>query len=122
MKDNFSFKDRYFWILFIVLFSSGFVFFKTPFEFYFHYFIFLSLIPFLFFKYGAPKFLIKLLFVPLFVGLVQLSFGNNEVFSFIKILGGLTLTLYFSWAWITLFNTNINKLFTGIVWPVGFSH
>ena len=111
MKDNFSFKDRYFWILFIVLFSSGFVFFKTPFEFYFHYFIFLSLIPFLFFKYGAPKFLIKLLFVPLFVGLVQLSFGNNEVFSFIKILGGLTLTLYFSWAWITLFNTNINKLF-----------
>ena len=95
----------------MVLFSSGYVFFKTPFEFYFHYIIFLALIPFLFLKYGAPKFLFKLIFIPLVVGLFQLSFGNNEVFSFVKIIGGLTLTLYFYWAWITLFNMDINKLF-----------
>ena len=111
MNENFTYKDSYFWIFFLVLFSSGFVLFKTPFEFYFHYLILITLIPFLFFKYGAPKFLVKLLLAPLIIGLIHLSFGNNQVFTFIKIIGGLTITLYFSWAWITLFNTNINKLF-----------
>ena len=112
MLEKFSFKDRYFWILFLVLFSSGFVLFKTPFEFYFHYFIFLLFLPFLFIKYGIPKFLVQLLSVPLLIGLVHLSFENNNAFSFIKILGGLAITLYFSWSWISLIRFNINKIFT----------
>ena len=88
MTEKFFFKDRFFWILFLVLFSSGFVLFKSPFEFYFHYFIFILLIPFLLFKYGIPKFLIQILGVPLLIGLTHLSFENNNLFSFIKILGG----------------------------------
>ena len=112
MLEKFSFKDRYFWILFLVLFSSGFVLFKTPFEFYFHYFIFLLFLPFLFIKYGIPKFLVQLLSVPLLIGLVHLSFENNNAFSFIKILGGLAITLYFSWSWISLIHFDINKIFT----------
>ena len=112
MLETFSFKDRYFWILFLVLFSSGFVLFKTPFEFYFHYFIFLLFLPFLFIKYGIPKFLVQLLSVPLLIGLVHLSFENNNAFSFIKILGGLAITLYFSWSWISLIRFDINKIFT----------
>ena len=112
MLETFSFKDRYFWILFLVLFSSGFVLFKTPFEFYFHYFIFLLFLPFLFIKYGIPKFLVQLLSVPLLIGLAHLSFENNNAFSFIKILGGLAITLYFSWSWISLMRFDINKIFT----------
>ena len=112
MLEKFSFKDRYFWILFLVPFSSGFVLFKTPFEFYFHYFIFLLFLPFLFIKYGIPKFLVQLLSVPLLIGLVHLSFENNNAFSFIKILGGLAITLYFSWSWISLIHFDINKIFT----------
>ena len=112
MLEKFSFKDRFFWILFLVLFSSGFVLFKSPFEFYFHYFIFILLIPFLFFKYGIPKFLIQILGVPLLIGLIHLPFENNNAFSFIKILGGLTITLYFSWSWISLIRFDINKIFT----------
>ena len=112
MLEKFSFKNRFFWILFLVLFSSGFVLFKTPFEFYFHYFIFILLLPFLFFKYGIPKFLIQLLGVPLIIGLIHLSFDNNNAFPFIKILGGLAITLYFSWSWISLIRFDINKIFT----------
>lgn len=112
MLEKFSFKDRFFWILFLVLFSSGYVLFKSPFEFYFHYFIFILLIPFLFFKYGIPKFLIQILGIPLLIGLIHLTFENNNAFSFIKILGGLTITLYFSWSWISLIRFDINKIFT----------
>ena len=111
MNENFTYKDYYFWIFFLVLFSSGFVLFKTPFEFYFHYFILITLIPILFFKYGAPKFLVKLLLAPLVVGLIHISFGNNQVFTFIKVIGGLTITLYFFWAWVSLFGSDIYKLF-----------
>ena len=113
MNENFTFKDYYFWILFLILFSSGFVLFKSPFEFYFHYFILILLIPFLFIKYGIPKFLIQILGIPLLVGLTHLSFENNNPFSFIKILGGLAITLYFSWSWISLIRFDINKIFTG---------
>ena len=63
-------------------------------------------------KFGTPKFLFKLLCIPLVVGLTQLSFGNNEAFTLIKILGGLTLTLYFSWSWIRFLSFDINKIFT----------
>ena len=63
-------------------------------------------------KFGTPKFLFKLLCIPLVVGLIQLSFGNNEAFTLIKILGGLTLTLYFSWSWIRFLSFDINKIFT----------
>ena len=111
MNENFTYKNYYFWIFFLVLFSSGFVLFKTPFEFYFHYFILITLIPILFFKYGAPKFLVKLLLAPLVVGLIHISFGNNQVFTFIKVIGGLTITLYFFWAWVSLFGSDIYKLF-----------
>ena len=111
MNEKFTFKDYYFWILFLVLFSSGIVLFKSPFEFYFHYFIFILLIPFLFFKYGIPKFLIQILSVPFLIGLTHLSLENNNPFSLIKILGGLAITLYFSWSWISLLRFDINKIF-----------
>ena len=53
----------------------------------------------------------KLLLAPLVVGLIHISFGNNQVFTFIKVIGGLTITLYFFWAWVSLFGSDIYKLF-----------
>ena len=95
-----------------MLFSSGFVFFKTPFEFYFHYLLFLIIVPFFFIKNGVPMFIIKILTIPLIVGLIHLTFGNNQYFTFIKVFGGIILTLFFSSTWINLFNYNIFKIFT----------
>ena len=82
-------------ILFICLFSSSYVFFKTPFEFYFHYLLFIALMPIFALKYGFPKWVIQLFFIPLIIGLTHIAFGNNEVFDFIKISGGLLVSILF---------------------------
>ena len=114
--QSFSFKNIYFWILFLVLFSSGFVFFKYPFEFYFHYTIFVFLVPIFFIKYGFPKFLIKILFIPFVIGLIHILIGNNLSFTFTKVFGGIILTLLFSYGWISYFEFNISKIFEWYCW------
>ena len=114
--QSFSFKNIYFWILFLVLFSSGFVFFKYPFEFYFHYTIFVFLVPIFFIKHGFPKFLIKILFIPFVIGLIHILIGNNLSFTFTKVFGGIILTLLFSYGWISYFEFNISKIFEWYCW------
>ena len=98
-------------ILFICLFSSSFVFFKVPFEFYFHYVFFLTLLPFFIYKYGVPKFIVQLLFIPLIVGLIHIGLTNNDSFSFTKILVGLLVTILFFYYVIIHVNFNIKYLF-----------
>ena len=99
-------------ILFITLFSSSYVFFKTPFEFYFHYIIFIVLIPLFFIKYGFPKLIIQLLALPLAVGIIQILLNNCDTFIFLKVFGGLLATLLFYYYIILYSNFNINMLFT----------
>lgn len=114
--QSFSFKNIYFWTLFFVLFSSGFVFFKYPFEFYFHYTIFVFLVPIFLIKHGFPKFLIKILFIPFVIGLIHIIIGNNLPFTFIKVFGGIILTFLFSYGWICYFEFNITKIFEWYCW------
>ena len=112
MKDlNFSYKNSWFWVLFVVFFSSGFVFFKVPFEFYFHYIIIIFLTPLYFFKYGFPKLVIQLFIVPLIVGIIHILLSNNLSFTFWKVFGGLlSVTLFFYYA-IHHNNFNIRLVF-----------
>ena len=81
------FKDYSFWILFIIFFTSGYVFFKIPFEFYFHYFIIFPLTFYWSIKFGLPKFYFKVFSIPFIIGLIHVGVGNNDIFTFLKYLG-----------------------------------
>ena len=98
-------------ILFVCLFSSSFIFFKHPFEFYFHYIIFIFLIPLFLLKFGFPRLVFNFLILPFFVGLINVLLGNYQLFDFIKVLGGLTSTILFFYHFINYFNFKINILF-----------
>ena len=95
----------------ITIFSSSFVFFKYPFEFYFHYLVFIVLIPILFLKVGIPKFLFYGSFAFIIIGLVNVSFLNNSLFNFIKIFLGLFVSIYFFLLHLYLKNFNVELYF-----------
>lgn len=114
-----SSEFKLFWLLFIVLFSSGYVFFKVPFEFYFHYIFFLTLIPIWILRYGIPKIIIKLLFIPLIIGLVHIVLGNNNPFTFFKIFGGLSITIMFFYHILLIKDFDFKKLFS---WYIKFCY
>ncbi len=114
-----SSEFKLFWLLFIVLFSSGYVFFKVPFEFYFHYIFFLTLIPIWILRYGIPKIIIKLLFIPLIIGLVHIGLGNNNPFTFFKIFGGLSITIMFFYHILLIKDFDFKKLFS---WYIKFCY
>tara|TARA_B100001758_G_C18391726_1_gene603344 strand:+ start:263 stop:1543 length:1281 start_codon:yes stop_codon:yes gene_type:complete len=114
-----SSEFKLFWLLFIVLFSSGYVFFKVPFEFYFHYIFFLTLLPIWVLRYGIPKIIIKLLFIPLIIGLVHIGLGNNNPFTFFKIFGGLSITIMFFYHFLIIKDFDFKKLFS---WYIKFCY
>ena len=102
-----------------MLFSSGYVFFKVPFEFYFHYIFFLTLLPIWVLSYGIPKIIIKLLFIPLIIGLVHIVLGNNNPFTFFKIFGGLSITIMFFYHFLIIKDFDFKKLFS---WYIKFCY
>ena len=108
MSNTFQFS---FLILFICLFSSSFVFFTIPFEFYFYYTIIVLLFPIFLIKVGIPKFYLFIFLIPLIVGLVHLILKNNNPFTFIKIFGGLSVTLLFFYYLIVYNKFNLFDLF-----------
>jgi hypothetical protein len=94
---NYNLKDNFYYllILFISLFSSSYIFFKSPFEFYFYYIIVLFLLPIFLFKYGIPKFIISIFSFLFFLGLIHVISNNNLPFTFFKVYGGLLLLVLF---------------------------
>ncbi len=113
LNNNLSKKEYFFLqlILLITIFSSSFVFFKYPFEFYFHYLVFIVLTPILFFKVGIPKFLFYSAFAFLIIGLVNVSLLNNSIFNFVKIFLGLIVSIYFFYSLLYLKNFNVKLYF-----------
>ena len=98
-------------VIFLTLFTSAFIFFKTPFEAYFHYLIFLSLLPFFMLRYRFPKWIIQLMIIPLIVGVVNLTLGNVDQFSFLKVFGGLLMSLLFYQFVMMYYGFNVKRLF-----------
>ena len=116
---NFSYRTSFFWMLFVVFFSTGFVFFKVPFEFYFHYLVIIFLVPFFFIKIGFPKFLLKIFVIPFLVGIIHVALGNNSLFTFFKIFGGLlavTSFFYFVLAHLKFNLIEIFKIYCNGTW------
>jgi hypothetical protein len=113
LYNRYRFKDQFFFviILFITLFTSSYIFFKSPFEFYFHYLIFIGLLPVFFIKIGLPKFFIKASFILMIIGLIHVLLGNNLIFNFFKIFGGLFLSTYFFYCLLQHYQFNLNLFF-----------
>ncbi len=82
--------------IFSVLFFSGIVLFKEPFEFYITYIPVVILLPFFIFRYRFPLQLLYL-FVPLLLfGMIGILLGDNTVNDFLKIyMNILVSTLFF---------------------------
>ena len=112
---NYNLKDNFYFllILFISLFSSSYIFFKSPFEFYFYYIIVLFLLPIFLFKYGIPKFIISIFSFLLFLGLIHVILNNNMPFTFFKVYGGLLLLVLFYFYIIRFIETLIQLIYIG---------
>lgn len=104
-------KDYFFWILFVILFGSGYVFFKSPFEFYFHYILLFPLTAIFLVKFGIPKFYMKLFIVPFLIGLIHVVIGNNILFTFYKIFAGISISILFFYYVLEKYNFNSFTIF-----------
>ena len=111
IEYKFDFKSSSFWFIFSILFSSSYVFFKIPFEFYFHYLFLFPVTLFLIIKFGIPKFYFKLFLIPLTIGLIHLGLENNDLFTFFKIFGGLSVSTIFFYLILKIYNYNCLKVF-----------
>jgi hypothetical protein len=95
LKENHSYSKKIEILILISVFFSSYVFFRRPFEFYFHYLIFLSLLPFFVSRFGYLKFVFQILSITLIVGVYNVFLDQCDAFQFIKTWGGLLLSMTF---------------------------
>ena len=98
-------------LIFLTIFVSSYVFFKQPFEGYFHYIIFILFLPFFIVRFGIPVKVLKILFFPFIFGIVYVFIGYNLSFNFIKIAFGLLLSTSFYYYVLKYYDFNTYKLF-----------
>ena len=110
--SNSNFRRRFTeFILMFSMFTSSYVFFRKPFEFYPHYIIFILYLPVLFVKYKIPKNISYILLILFFTGLINILIGNLYWFPFIKVWGGFFLSLNFYYFVFLYFKKNVLKIF-----------
>lgn len=105
---------RNFWvILFIYLsiFINSYVFFKSPFEFYFGYLIYIVLLPVFISRFGFSKELVLIFIILFLTGMFNILIGNNTAELFFKVFTGLALSYFFYYYVILEFEYNIEQLF-----------
>lgn len=94
-----------------IFLGSSIVFFKQPFEGYFHYIIYLLLLPSFISRFGLPRAPFQLLMIPLIVGVFQVWLENNEAFLFIKIWGGVLLSVTFYYYVVQYYEMDVERMF-----------
>src|ERR1700758_348798 len=106
-------QERYitFFIFLSIFLGSSILLFLTPFEGYFHYVIDLAFLPFFISRYGMPKTPFKILLIPLVVGAFQIMLGNNEIFLFVKIWGGVLLSVSIFYYVMEYYELDVEKMF-----------
>ncbi|MFZ6050948.1 O-antigen ligase family protein [Halocola ammonii] len=82
-------------LAFLAIFICTIIFFRFPFEGYLYYISYILLLPPFFLKYGIPKITAAILGFTLIVGLVSISAGTATPFVFIKVWGGMFLSVSF---------------------------
>lgn len=98
-------------LVFITVFINTYIFFKQPFEGHLYYLIFLGLLPLFLLKYPLPQYVVIVLISLGTVGWINVAFGNNTVFGFIKIWGGFILNLMFYYFVLRYYKFNIVQIF-----------
>lgn len=93
------------------IFVSCHVFFKVPFEGYFHYLIFILYLPFFIYRYGFQKLPFQFILLPAITSLINLFLGNCDVAGFLKIFIGMLLTITFYNYVFIHYNYDFKKLF-----------
>lgn len=99
-------------LIFISVFINSYIFFRSPFEGYLHYLIFLGLIPLFMLKYGYPRYLIQIFIWFIMVGVVSVASGLFPMFDFIKVFGGMFLSFTFYHYVVRYYRFNIVQLFS----------
>jgi len=103
-----------FWVLIFVylsVFINSFVFFASPFEFYFGYLIYIVLLPGFISRYGFNKQLVYVFVVLFLTGILGIMLGNNTPDQFFKVFLGLFLSYFFYYYVVLEFDYNIEQLF-----------
>lgn len=103
-----------FWIvlfIYLSIFINSYVFFTSPFEFYFGYLIYILLLPVFIFRYGFNRNLFFIFLTLLITGFVNIILGQNTAALFFKVFTGLTLSYFFYYYVILEFDYNIEQLF-----------
>jgi hypothetical protein len=100
-------------ILFIYLsiFINSYVFFTTPFEFYFGYLIYIILLPVFITRYRFNVQLLSIFLVFFITGVFNIFIENNTSVLFFKVFSGLLLSYFFYYYVIVEFDFNIEQLF-----------
>ena len=105
-------KDKFIdFLIYLSIFVSSIVFFKSPFEGYLHYFIFFLFLPFFVIRYGLPKAPFQIILIPLVVGVFQVLMGNNDWFLFFKIFFGVMLSTTFYYYVMQHYKMDVEKMF-----------
>ncbi len=99
-------------LVFISVFVSSITFFKSPFEGYLHYFIFLLLLPGFVSQFKIVKTPFLILFIPAVWGILQIYAGNNTWAGFLKIFIGTLLSVSFYQYVMLHYKFNVEKIFT----------
>lgn len=97
--------------IYLTIFVNSYVFFKTPFEFYIGYIIYILLLPGLMKNYGVNKNLFYIFSILFIVGLFNIYSGNNTSGQFFKVFVGLFLAYLFYYYIVVDFKFDIKQLF-----------
>lgn len=103
-----------FWIIFAIyisVFINSIVFFRSPFEFYLGYLIYIVLLPVFASRYSYNTNLILIFAVIFFTGFFNILVGNNTAPLFFKVFTGLTLSYFFYDYVIVELKYDIDQLF-----------
>lgn len=98
-------------LIFISVFVSSITFFTEPFEGYFHYLIFLVLLPYFIAKFGLPGKPLQIFILPLIIGIVQVVLGNNTWELLIKVFVGLSISTLFYYYVLLYYKLNVERIF-----------
>ena len=97
--------------IFLNLFFTSYVFFKTPFEFYFSYIPIIALLPIFILKYKFHVQNLYLLIPLLIVGIFNIAVDNNTIANFLKIYLNIAISLIFYQYVMQYYEFDVKRIF-----------
>lgn len=97
--------------IYLSVFINSYVFFKSPFEFYFGYLIYLILLPYQIKKFGINKTLLQIFIILLVNGMVMIFLGYDTASQFFKVYIGLLMAYVFYENVIRMFDFDVITIF-----------